>query len=261
MAETTGTPGQGAKPPGGTEPPGAAVPNGFAVALGFVAGFVDAAGFVALAGLFAAHVTGNFVLIGAALVGDAGGLVAKLLALPVFVLGVAGARLLALGLERAGRRPLPWLLAAEALLLAGFGAAGVTLAPFAGADSPGALLVGMLAVAAMGVQNALGRLCLPTLAATTVMTVNVTQAVIDAVDFVLGRAAFAPGRPADAAARARLRRILPAVLAFAAGALAGAFGVAYGAFWCAVLPVLLLAGLAAAAARGFTRGAAPPAST
>ncbi len=235
-------------------PHGSAVPNGFAVALGFVAGFVDAAGFVALAGLFAAHVTGNFVLIGAALVGDAGGLVAKLLALPVFVLGVAGARLLALGLERAGRHPLPWLLAAEALLLAGFGGAGVTLAPFAGADSPGAVLVGMLAVAAMGVQNALGRLCLPALAATTVMTVNVTQAVIDAVDFARGQAA-------DAAARARLRRILPAVLAFAAGALAGALGVAYGAFWCALLPVALLAGLAAAAARSLTRAAAPPPST
>lgn len=231
---------------------GAAVPPGVAAALGFVAGFVDAAGFVALAGLFAAHVTGNFVLIGAALVGDAGGLVAKLLALPVFVLAVAGARLLALGLERAGRRPLPWLLAVEALLLAGFGGGGVVLAPFAGADSPSALLVGMLAVAAMGVQNALGRLCLPNLAATTVMTVNVTQAVIDAVDFARGQAA-------DAAARTRLRRILPAVLAFAAGALAGAFGVAYGAFWCAVLPVLLLLGLAAGAARGFTRAAAPPA--
>ena len=252
MAETTGTPGQDAKPPGGAIPPGAAVPNGFAAVLGFVAGFVDAAGFVALAGLFAAHVTGNFVLIGAALVGDAGGLVAKLLALPVFVLAVAGARLLALGLERAGRRPLPWLLAVEALLLAGFGGGGVVLAPFAGADSPSALLVGMLAVAAMGVQNALGRLCLPNLAATTVMTVNVTQAVIDAVDFARGQAA-------DAAARTRLRRILPAVLAFAAGALAGAFGVAYGAFWCAVLPVLLLLGLAAGAARGFTRAAAPPA--
>ncbi|AWN37490.1 YoaK family protein [Methylobacterium radiodurans] len=235
-----------------TAPAGTAGLQGYAVVLGFVAGFVDAAGFVALAGLFAAHVTGNFVLIGAALVGDAVGLVAKLLALPVFVLAVAGARLLALGLERAGRRPLPWLLAAEALLLAGFGGTGAALAPFAGADSLGALLVGMQAVAAMGVQNALGRLCLPNLAATTVMTVNVTQAVIDAVDLALGRAA-------DAGARARLRRIAPAVLAFACGALAGAFGVAYGAFWCALLPVLLLAGLAAAAARDLTRAAAPPA--
>jgi hypothetical protein len=37
------------------------------VSLGFLAGDVDTLGFIALFGLFTAHVTGNFILIGAAL--------------------------------------------------------------------------------------------------------------------------------------------------------------------------------------------------
>lgn len=62
-------------------------------ALAFVAGFVDTCGFVALFGLFSAHVTGNFVLLGASLIRPHAGVIAKLLALPVFMAAVAGTRL------------------------------------------------------------------------------------------------------------------------------------------------------------------------
>ena len=59
------------------------------VLLTFVAGFVDTATFVDANGLFAAHVTGNFVVFGAAL---ARGIqekdYLKLLTFPVFVLAV-----------------------------------------------------------------------------------------------------------------------------------------------------------------------------
>jgi uncharacterized membrane protein YoaK (UPF0700 family) len=48
-----------------------------AALLGFVAGFVDTAGFLGLQGLFTAHVTGNFVTLGAALVLGTHGVVAK----------------------------------------------------------------------------------------------------------------------------------------------------------------------------------------
>ena len=203
--------------------------------LAFVAGFVDAAAFVALAGLFTAHVTGNFVLIGAELVSTSSGVVAKLVALPTFVLAVAATRLIALSLERRGIAPLRPLLGVEAGVLAAFGAAGLALAPFASPDGAPAVLVGMLGVSAMGIQNAVGRLALGHVAATTVMTVNVTQTVLDATDLLRGAGADAAGP--------RLRRMLPAVLAFAAGALAGAFGVAAWSFGCLAIPVLALAAL------------------
>src|SRR3546814_3332371 len=60
--------------------------------LAFVAGFVDVVGFVALFGLFTAHVTGNFVLIGAEIVHSGVGVVAKLFALPVFIVMVVAVR-------------------------------------------------------------------------------------------------------------------------------------------------------------------------
>ena len=63
-----------------------------AALLSFNGGFVDTAGFLGLQGLFTAHVTGNFVTLAAALVLGTHGIVAKLLALPEFVLVVALAR-------------------------------------------------------------------------------------------------------------------------------------------------------------------------
>jgi uncharacterized membrane protein YoaK (UPF0700 family) len=206
-------------------------------ALAFVAGFVDAAAFIALTGLFTAHVTGNFVLIGAELIASSTGVLAKLLALPVFMGAVAGARILALLLQRREADPLPWLLALEAALLAGFGVCGTLWAPLDAPDGAPALTVGMLAVAAMGVQNAIGRLSLGHLAPTTVMTVSVSQAVIDATDLALRTS----GNPAQT--RARLLRVLPAIAAFAVGALCGAFGIAHLAFGSVVLPIMVLVGL------------------
>ena len=67
------------------------------------AGFVDTAGFLALQGLFTAHVTGNFVTLGASLLFGATGAVAKLLALPVFCLVVIMTRLLSSALLRLNR--------------------------------------------------------------------------------------------------------------------------------------------------------------
>lgn len=62
--------------------------------LAFLAAYVDTLGFIALFGLFTAHVTGNFILIGAALADTSQmSILLKFLAFPAFILGVAVARL------------------------------------------------------------------------------------------------------------------------------------------------------------------------
>src|ERR1700723_4060106 len=61
--------------------------------LSFNGGYVDTVGYLSLQGLFTAHVTGNFVTIGAALVFGTSGIVAKLLALPVFCIVIIVTRL------------------------------------------------------------------------------------------------------------------------------------------------------------------------
>jgi uncharacterized membrane protein YoaK (UPF0700 family) len=201
--------------------------------LAFVAGFVDTCGFVALFGLFTAHVTGNLVLIGAAIVAHHGGLIAKLLALPVFVLTVALSRYLSHQLQDRERNPAAYLLGLQLLFLLAFLACGVATAPIDDADAPLAILTGMLAVTAMAIQNAASRTAFQMHTPTTVMTGNMTQIVIDLVDIGLGR-----GLPD---ARLRIKKMAPAILAFAVGAMAGALSYTTAGFWCLILPIGVLA--------------------
>jgi len=201
--------------------------------LSFVAGFVDTCGFVALFGLFTAHVTGNFVLIGAAIAEHHGGLIAKLLALPVFVIVVAITRTLTIALEDRRKNAAVPLLALQIVFLAAFLASGIAAGPLADGDAPMAIVAGMLAVTAMAIQNAASRTVFVMHTPTTVMTGNVTQVVIDLVDLALGRAA--------SEARGRIRKMVPAILAFTIGALGGALGYIFAGFWCLTLPIVILA--------------------
>jgi uncharacterized membrane protein YoaK (UPF0700 family) len=196
----------------------------------FTAGFVDTVGFVALFGLFTAHVTGNFVLIGASIAEFHGGIVAKLIALPVFIVAVALTHLFVTQRQRRGASAVGALTLFEALFLAAFMAAGLAASPFTDSDSPTAIATGMLAVTAMAIQNAGARSVFAALSPTTVMTGNVTQIVIDAVDLV--------ATPAKAAeAKTRLQKMLPPVLAFATGALAGGLSYVHVGFWSLLLPL------------------------
>jgi uncharacterized membrane protein YoaK (UPF0700 family) len=200
--------------------------------LAFVAGYVDTCGFIALFGLFTAHVTGNLVLIGAAIVSYHGNVLAKLLAIPVFIVTVAIARCLTIVLQDRRKNAAVPLLGAQIVLLAAFLASGIAVAPVTDADTPRAILTGMLAVAAMSFQNAASRTVYAMHTPTTVMTGNVTQAVIDIVDMGLGR-----GTPE---ARIRIRKMVPAILVFTAGALIGALAYAHVGFWCLVIPIAVL---------------------
>lgn len=204
-----------------------------------IAGFVDTAGFIALAGLFTAHVTGNFVLAGAAAADAEPGIGVRLAMFPLFAMAVAGSAVL---VRRApGRYALRRLLAVEAVLLAVLAAGGALLGPSRYADvrEPAVLLLGAAGVLAMGVQNALMRLQAASLPASTVMTGNFTALV---ADLTLGTVA------ADEAerrvARERARRVLPAVTGFLAGAVLGAVGIHLAGFAAIALPSAAAAMLA-----------------
>lgn len=201
--------------------------------LAFTAGFVDTSAFIALFGLFTAHVTGNFVLIGASLASHRPGLLGKLLAFPVFLAAVAATRMFELHCLRRQRDAQVPLLVGEMVFLALCLAAGVHATPIADPDAVLTILPGMLGVIAMAIQNAASRTTFAGHGPTTVMTGNVTQVVIDLTDLAVGNAA--------APARARLRKMVPPVLGFLAGAVAGAFGIVYLGFWCLLLPLAALA--------------------
>jgi uncharacterized membrane protein YoaK (UPF0700 family) len=209
--------------------------------LALIAGYVDTLGFVALFGLFTAHVTGNFILIGSELAGAGHGLLIKWLAFPAFVAGIVFARALDNRLlrRRDGLRACG-LYVLQASLLAAFMAAGVLAAPVTDADAPMTIACGMIGAAAMGVQNAHGRLTARSVVANTVMTGNVTRAVIDAFDLL-----FSSGdQKARHAARSRLLSTLPPVAGFAIGAGAGAAGYLLASFWALLLPLAVLCVLA-----------------
>ncbi|WP_394788734.1 YoaK family protein [Rhodoferax sp.] len=207
-----------------------------AIGLGFVAGYVDTVGFVALFGLFTAHVTGNFVLIGSVLARSSGSVLLKLLVFPAFIAAVAATRVIQLWLERRGRTPLCPLLLLQTALLGGFMLLGWWATPIASPEAPLVLWAGILGATAMGVQNAAARLVLASQAPTTVMTGNVTQLVIDAVDWMRGAG--------DDALKQRFSKFLWPIAAFGGGAIAGAFAYVFSGFAALWLPMLVLASLA-----------------
>ena len=209
------------------------------VALAFTAGFVDTLGFVALFSFFTAHVTGNFVVLGSALTLPLHGLIAKALALPIFIIAVAAVRLYGRSLDRRNVAVAPRLLAMEAIFLAIFATLGQLATPIVDGDAPMAIVTALSGVIAMGIQNAASRTVFASLSPTTVMTGNVTQLVIDTVDLVAG----VPAGDGPAL-RARITRFWPPVVAFAAGAAGGAPGYKSGGFLSLLLPTGIVLALA-----------------
>ena len=155
--------------------------------LSFMAGYVDTAGFLALQGLFTAHVTGNFVTLGASLALGTSGAIAKLLALPVFCLVVMAVRFLATLLSKYWHPVFEALLGLKILLLIAGAACAIRFGPFHDGDSWQAILTGMMLVAAMAIQNAAHRIYLASAPPSTLMTGTTTQIMIDLADLVLIR--------------------------------------------------------------------------
>ena len=221
-------------------------PSGLTVStlLAFTAGFVDTCGFIMLFGLFTAHVTGNFVLIGASLAESRPGIYAKLLAFPAFVIVVAITRLYLIRCERRQRDATRSILVAQMTFLALFLATGVLASPIRDADTPLAILIGFFGVTAMAIQNAASRTIFAAHAPTTVMTGNVTQVVMDLVEL--------PLRGDATQTKARLHKMVPPVIGFTAGAIASGLAVAWVGFWSLLCPLLVTAFVCVAYRRSTT---------
>jgi uncharacterized membrane protein YoaK (UPF0700 family) len=195
-------------------------------------GFVDTIGFLGLQGLFTAHVTGNFVTLAATLVSGTHGVIAKLLALPEFVVVIIAARVLGAALRARGLPALRLMLAAKVAFLLAFFVLAVTLGPFPNSDAPAALLTGFAGIAGMAVQNAVQRVHYSTLPPTTLMTGNTTQAALDAVDLIHGDGDLTT-------TRARFGRTVRSIAWFALGCGLAAGLYYWIGFWSLAVPVLV----------------------
>jgi uncharacterized membrane protein YoaK (UPF0700 family) len=213
-----------------------AMPQRLVTILAFIAGYVDTVGFVALYGLFTSHVTANFVLLGANLTGDGSGIALKLLAFPAFIAGVATAKIATDFHLRRGSNPERTMYVLQAVFLACMLAAGLAALPIHAADANGVIASGLFGAFAMGVQNGHSRLGLAAYPQTTMMTQNVSQAVIDSIDAVSCRDLMKRH-----GARARLVDTLLPVFSFAVGAIVAAIGYQHVSFWTLLFPVTLLA--------------------
>jgi uncharacterized membrane protein YoaK (UPF0700 family) len=202
--------------------------------LGVNGGFVDTAGYLALQGLFTAHVTGNFVTLGASVVFGTSGTVAKLLALPTFCVVIVLARVASHGLAVHGLPVLRTLLTLKVVLLALAAALAIHFGPFTNGDAGIALATGLVLVSAMAIQNAAHRIHLGSAPPSTIMTGTTTQMMIDVADLLRH-----PEADKKDAARIRLLRMAGSVLAFAFGCAAAALCFSKTGVYCFLVPPVL----------------------
>jgi uncharacterized membrane protein YoaK (UPF0700 family) len=205
--------------------------------LSVIAGSADVIGFLGFGALFIAHITGNLVILAARTAAGEQALAAHLLSVPVFIIALFAARLLAATLDRSGIATLRPLLLLQFLFLAGvlaiWIAAGFPVDP----NTAVMILAAMLGVSAMAVQNILVQISLKEAPSTAVMTTNLTRFVVDLGEILLGRD---PGSRAKAAERAR--RTGTAIAGFVVGAGLGALCQAHVGLWSLAMPAGLALG-------------------
>jgi len=206
--------------------------------LSVVAGMVDVISFLNLK-LFTAHVTGNLVVIAALLVRGGPPNLAQILAVPMFILAVGGAWIIAKRLNKRGPALARRLLLVQFMLLACVLIVAVIYHPAADPHGLAARVAAMIAVSAMACQFALLRLTIPGAPSTAVMTGNLTKTTLELLDTLSG------SLPVKKEARTQLKKTVQLVLGFFAGCLVGATAVSWLADWAWSLPVVL-AGVAIA---------------
>ena len=202
--------------------------------LAFISGFLEACGLIALFGLFIGHVTVNIVVLGMAIATDVPGWGPKLVALPAFMAVVAPTRLGVHPLRLRGYDAARLIMLLELVLLLAFVVAGLRFGPFSQPLGWSAMMTAVLGVATLAVQNSGMRLVWRTRPSTTVMTLNLTQLVLDSI--VILR------EPEEAAggARERLKLVAPTLGGFLIGAGAGGLGYLIAGFYGGFLPAAVL---------------------
>jgi len=228
----------------------APLPKIMPILLCFVAGYVDSYTYLALFGLFAAQVTGSFVIAGAELVTHDYGIAGKLLAIVAFLVAAAiTAALIRLARETGGKA-LPLMLALEAALLAIFAAMLLFGPAIKNANDWHGIVAGLVAASAMGAQSVLVRLLMKGIPQTNVMTGNMTQLGIATTELILAWRRFARSRHGAAAIREfhevrdQLLTVLSVAVGFLVGAAAGAIAFAATNVRGALLAVAIVAALA-----------------
>lgn len=200
--------------------------------LAFLAGYVDTAVFIHMGGLFVAHVTGNFVLLGATLANantgaaHGGSATLQLISFPIFFVAAMAAASAARLPEERRTTTLLWIVAALT------GGVGITALAGLRFDP----VFAMLLVIAMGVLNAAHRMDATLGPPFTVMTGNVTALALEASRIVK----LSP-REVEKQGPASQSGIVGLVVAFAIGCMLGAWaqtGLGLGAM---VVPAILLA--------------------
>lgn len=182
--------------------------------LAWIAGYADTATFVAGDSIFSAHVTGNFIVFAAQVVAGANpGDWVKLLTFPVFILAVMAGGRIAKKTDTKYR-----ILFIESLVLLTCSVLALMLPHWPIIEEKAGMhIIVMISVAAMGLQNAFGKLfAKETHGPTTMMTGNVTQASLD-----LGKILFG-GIEKEVISWMSLQKQLITIGGFLAGCLLGA---------------------------------------
>jgi uncharacterized membrane protein YoaK (UPF0700 family) len=185
--------------------------------LSLTAGSMDVIGFLGLGGLFTAHITGNLVILAAHVVSGGAAQLAAILSVPVFMLVLCLARLLAGGLEAIGLGSLRLLLLLQFLPLATLLAICLAAGPGIDPNAAIAVIAGMLGVSAMAVQNALVQVSLRGVPPTAVITTNIARFTTD-----IGTILLDVDSTEAAKALKRTDRTWPSIVGFVIGCGVGA---------------------------------------
>jgi uncharacterized membrane protein YoaK (UPF0700 family) len=234
MPTLTGFPGALSKVNGLDESESSKMEERLPPLLSVIAGMVDLIGLFTL-GSFTAHVTGNLVVAAAAAVHGGPWNLAQAVAIPLFMLAVAAAWLIARASSLHGVALIRLLLVIQFLLLLAVLAFSVTTAPSA---NPHGLMAGiavMIAVCAMAFQYALLRLALPKAVSTAVMTGNLANAVLSLMEMLSPRQ---PLMPVD---RGRLKSSLRLLVGFLVGCIVAAAAISVLGDWAWSVPTALAA--------------------